>query len=52
MLSVICLLRKETEQAVQRANTLEAVASDGIYSIICHLISVICLAGRRQTGLY
>jgi hypothetical protein len=28
LLSVICLLREETDRAVQKANTLEAAAND------------------------
>jgi hypothetical protein len=50
LLSVICLLREETDRAVQKANTLEAAANDDI----CYLLSVIfhlSAAGRRQTGL-
>jgi hypothetical protein len=43
MISVICLLREETDRAVQKANTLEMVANDDI----CYLSD----AGRRQTGL-
>ncbi len=40
LLSVICLLREETDRAVQKANTLEVAVNDG--SVLCHLISVIC----------
>ncbi len=50
LLSVICLLREETDRAVQKANTLEAAAIDEISylsSDICYLSA----AGRRQTGL-
>ncbi len=54
LLSVICYLlsvccREETDRAVQKAKTLEAVANDGICylsSYICYLSSVWC---REET---
>jgi hypothetical protein len=49
LLSVICLLREETDRAVQKANTMEAAANDGI-CYLSYLSSV--FLGRRQTGLY
>jgi hypothetical protein len=46
LISVICLLREETDRAVQKANTLEA--GPMMESVICHLISDICLL-REET---
>jgi hypothetical protein len=46
LISVICLLREETDRAVQKANTLDAAANDGIYlSFICYMLLV--SLGRR-----
>ncbi len=44
LISVICLLREETDSAVQKANTLEAAANEVVFymsSYICYLSSVI-----------